>query len=79
MRTRFSEHRGPFESHQHTRDAAAGDVGHDDTQHPAHLGELGVDLCLAVRHLEHLHPPWAGLLAVPAVPAPAVPAARTGQ
>ena len=58
----------------------AGDAGHDGTQQPAHSGELGVDQYFAVRRLERLHPPWAGLSAVPAVPAVlAVPATRSGE
>ena len=47
------------------------------TQHTAHSGELGVDLRFAVRCLERLHSPWAGLSAVPAITA--VPATRTGE
>ena len=75
-----SEHRGPFEPHQHTWDTAAGDAGHDDTQHPAHSEELGLDICLAVQRVQRLHSLGAGLSAVPAISvAPAVPAPRIGE
>ena len=75
--TTINKHHGPFKPHHHPWYIVAADAEHDGTQHPAHSGELGVDLRFAVRRLERLHSPCAGLSVVPAIPA--IPAARTGE
>ena len=74
------KHLRSLELHHQPWYTAAGNAGYNDTQHPAHSVELGVDIRLAVRCVQRLHSLGVGLPTVPAVPAaPAIPIARTGE
>ena len=64
-----TEHIGSLEPHHHPWYTIVANAGNNDTQHPAHSAELGVDIRLAVRRVQRLPPPGAGLPVVPAIPA----------